>query len=89
MVTQAVGLDRNLSLTTINISPNPNKGNFQITASEMIENIMVFDMLGKQVFADNINNYSANIILKTPITGFYFVKINTKNGIVTKKIIIE
>lgn len=89
MVTQAVGLDRNLSLTTINISPNPNKGNFQITASEMIENIMVFDMLGKQVFADNINNYSANIILNTPITGFYFVKINTKNGIVTKKIIIE
>lgn len=79
-----------------NISPNPNNGRFTlIFNNEFIQEssipLIIYDMLGNQVFATNIitSELAANneIILPTNLSsGLYLVTLNLESGVIHQKV---
>ncbi|MEO6692226.1 MAG: T9SS type A sorting domain-containing protein, partial [Saprospiraceae bacterium] len=74
--------------------PNPNQGQFQIETNLVDElNIKVFNLIGEVVLNQEINlsesNKKAPIDLTTAGAGIYLIQVSSKNGIVTKKVVVE
>ena len=75
---------------TVYLFPNPAQHQVTISASESIEQVIFYDIDGKELNAIypsdeiqvtcDINHYAK---------GIYFVKIQTKNGVSTKKLVIQ
>ena len=72
------------------VYPNPTSGYimFKTLASVSLTNLKIYNMLGKIVYSNNINNFSDIDISGFP-KGLYMVKLQTDNGTVVKKIMIE
>ena len=76
------------SFNEISIYPNPVKDILYINnQNETIEEIVVYDVLGKKVMEQNNNN--AQINLSDLQSGFYVVKIKTEKGYICKKVVKE
>ncbi len=75
----------NLQNTQISIFPNPTNGIINVETQEQIEKITVLDITGKLI----LETTNTEIDLSKQKTGTYFLKIETGNGIFTKKIVIE
>ena len=80
----------------IKIYPNPNKGLVTINFDEntILENvsIKVFDIIGKLIYESKnleIINNSLNINLENATNGVYFITIQNKEKITSKKLIIN
>lgn len=71
--------------TNIVLYPNPIKDIFIIESKETIDEIMIYDMLGKKVFSQK-NITSNNINIAQLPNGFYIVKAKTENGVSSLKI---
>lgn len=54
-----------------------------------IKDFALYDMLGNKIKASKLNTKSDASLRVSATTGLYIVKLNTENGVVTKKIIIE
>ncbi len=74
-----------VSERSIAVYPNPAKDEISIDADLNIKNIIIFNMTGQVVFNENLN--TKQIIINTSgfETGMYIVRVETKEGIVTKK----
>ncbi|MEJ6792793.1 MAG: T9SS type A sorting domain-containing protein [Lacinutrix sp.] len=75
--------------TNFSIYPNPtNTGfvNITTTSNETI-NVTVFDILGKQVISQTINNNRLNV--SNLNTGVYILKLNQNGATTTKKLVIK
>lgn len=92
LVEYATGIE-NINATTLNIFPNPNKGNFEVSfdlkkATDVT--VSVFNAQGKEVhaetFAANAGNNSKNISLNNLSSGIYIVKMNVDGGSVSRRI---
>ncbi len=86
----AVGINEVTTNNLFFLSPNPSEGNFIISfeGTIMNGNIEILNVLGESVFTENIFNVSKKEInVKNISLGIYFVKVQTENGSVTKKII--
>jgi len=73
----------------IQVYPNPTSGQLTIDNGELtIENVEIFDMMGKKIFEekDNLTVLRSYDLTLFP-TGIYFLKITTEQGMITKKII--
>ncbi|WP_299386905.1 T9SS type A sorting domain-containing protein [uncultured Lacinutrix sp.] len=73
---------------TVSITPNPNNGIFKINSQKnvLIDNVLIYDITGKVVLSvKGDKEINASQLSR----GMYLVKISTKAGIVSKKIIIE
>lgn len=71
------------------IYPNPSTGIFNIASKNItIDEIQVFDVLGKQIdiTINNENSNNLQIDLTNASTGIYFVKMKSNNQVTTKKI---
>jgi len=79
----------------IDIYPNPNNGDFNLTfnTSFSFVNIKIYDGLGRMVYSENKNNIIAgNIFLlkiPDPVSGLYFLSVESENGIFTSKILVN
>jgi len=73
----------------INLYPNPANNNLNITSSEAIEQITVYDYSGKMVF-NKIINKENNFALNTEVlnNGVYIAKIKTGTQEVFKRFVI-
>ena len=73
----------------INISPNPTNGFFNINCEQSkVSKIEIHDITGKIIYSNSeINNSLLSININNKPNGIYFIKINTENNIITKKII--
>ena len=85
-----LGNDEN-AREAIAVFPNPTSGQLVITsATSLIEEIAVFDVLGRQVSRvkpQGVNHFQLDMsALKTAL---YFVEISTEQGKVTKRIVKE
>jgi hypothetical protein len=73
---------------SVRVYPNPTEGKLQFTTYNLqFTNIEVFDVFGRKV--SNLTSQISNLffdITHLP-QGMYFVRITTKEGVVTKKII--
>jgi uncharacterized protein YjdB len=75
------GLEGNLD--DIIVYPNPTRGELRI------ENVEIFDLMGRSVGANNIrpNENEISIDISHLPSGVYFIRIQTENGAVTKKVV--
>jgi hypothetical protein len=77
------------SAQEVSIFPNPNNGTFSVQG-ENIQQITVFDVTGKEVFAEKINNQVLSTIQLSNVSkGVYLVRILTTDGVTTKKVVVE
>ncbi|WP_055444908.1 T9SS type A sorting domain-containing protein [Lacinutrix himadriensis] len=70
---------------TVSISPNPTKDIISISSTIHIQSIQVYSVIGKLLFEQK--NNLKNVNLKSYPDGLFFIKINSKNGTVLKKVI--
>ena len=74
----------------LDISPNPSNGSFKFTSSpnQPMKEITVFNLAGSQVaqFTMHGNSYQADMNL---LNGLYVARIQFKEGIVTRKIVVQ
>ena len=78
------------SFDIVNIYPNPSNGQFVISNSDIMRDIIITDLRGKNVYTNkNLNSNYLNIELDYLDRGMYLVNIISKNGIITKSVIIQ
>lgn len=95
--TIGVGMNENIWLeNSLTITPNPGNGIFQLSfflANDQGINLEVFDNLGQFVYSKNENGTNGTNVtsmnLSSLSTGMYIVKISTKTGVVTKRLVIN
>jgi len=75
------------SISNISIFPNPVKDNFIYFSSTQDLDVIVYDILGKQVLVENITPTKDFINVSNLNNGIYLMKINSSQGTVTKKLI--
>ncbi|MCX7550995.1 DUF6130 family protein [Xanthomarina sp. F2636L] len=75
--------------TAFNVYPNPTStGYVNITSkTNDVINVTVFDILGKQVLKNTVNNNRLNV--STLTTGVYIMKISQNGQIITKKLVVK
>lgn len=67
--------------------PNPVKDVLNLTYTQNISNIEVFNMLGQQVLAKSVNATHGQVDMSNLATGTYLVKIATDNQVKTIKVV--
>ena len=82
---------REITAGTVNIYPNPttDKINIALSDNDLIESatITLYDLLGKQIVIQKMTTNTCDLDISNLVQGTYFVKIDTKKGIHTEKII--
>ncbi len=84
-----VGVEE-LEEENISISPNPATNQFTIENSQLRINVIhIYSVLGKEVFSQQLttNNQQLSIDISMWKAGIYFVEVETKKGLVRKKVI--
>ncbi len=75
-------------LQGISIIPNPTNGNVTIVSSKtVINSVEVFDIRGRRLMGVEYNNSQYSLDLSSLQSATYFVKINTAEGTLTKRIV--
>ncbi|HAB28378.1 MAG: hypothetical protein CMP05_06745 [Xanthomarina sp.] len=80
---------KDYSFNTFSIYPNPTStGYVNITSkTNDIINVAVFDILGKQVLNNTVNNNRLDV--STLTTGVYIMKISQNGQVLTKKLVVK
>ncbi|QOD59949.1 T9SS type A sorting domain-containing protein [Polaribacter haliotis] len=73
------------------VYPNPASSNFTISSENLkLENIEIYNLLGKKVFHEKVKNESKIEINTSNFSkGIYLIKIKSENKIISKKLIIK
>ncbi len=74
-----------ISKKEVKVFPNPIKDRVNIQSEYQIESISISDISGRKLISTKQNEIDVSA-LKTAV---YFLKITTKSGIFTQKVIIE
>lgn len=77
----------NFDLSKFKFYPNPVESNLNMSYSENITNVTVFNGLGKQLHTEKSNNSSLNLDMSMFPSGLYLLKIESERGFVALKII--
>ena len=73
---------------TLATYPNPTSDIFNIETTSIIENVEIYSVNGQLVDIINVNNAKCTLDLSN-YAGVYIVKINTKDGQVIRRVIVE
>ncbi|MGB3074278.1 MAG: T9SS type A sorting domain-containing protein [Chitinophagales bacterium] len=89
-----IGIDELNPSTSFTISPNPNDGQFIVTnASSAKNSITVMNSLGSVVLSYSLSLSSKDETIPVDLRpfgkGIYFVKLEGKNGVSVKKVVVE
>jgi chondroitin-sulfate-ABC endolyase/exolyase len=73
----------------VKIYPNPTRNYVQISSTEPIQNLQLYDIGGKNLFVSEFRNLSTTqkMDLSKLGPGIYFVKVKTKSGFAIKKLV--
>jgi hypothetical protein len=71
----------------VSVYPNPTTANFTVEAAEM-NHVSVFNTLGQMVYEANCEGNKTEINLENVETGIYVVRIDTNNGMITRRITV-
>jgi len=94
--TKTEEIPTSLDVTTLNLAPNPNKGQFTLSFSLKEAgntSIIITDIIGKQVYSESLANfsgdYSKSLDLTTKARGEYLLKITQNGKSATANIVLE
>lgn len=71
------------------VYPNPAKDDINFSCSFMINDIEIYDIMGRRVYQKEVKDYSKTIDISSLTKGSYVAKLNTEQGLVSKKFIVE
>ena len=80
---------RNSALLAIALFPNPTSNKWNISAQRTIKNAAIYNLLGRQVMALEMNKNSESISISNAASGIYVIKDTVRNAIGTAKFIKE
>ncbi len=90
----ATSLDKQLE--NVSLSPNPTKGIFQVSMNNALRGdyeVIIYDALGKIQGSKKLNKSGLQVTEQFSIenlsVGIYYVKIISKDGIITKKVVLS
>ena len=84
--TTGIGDTGKTNAKEVTIYPNPVKDELRIESGELkIENVGIYDLSGKKLLTFNVSIFNVSALSQ----GIYFIKIETDNGIVIKKMVKE
>lgn len=90
LVTQGNPLSvNNFEASEFKVFPNPTNNEWNISGNTVINNIAVYDILGKRVISMAPNSTESKIDASTLRTGVYFARIDGANGSKTIKLVRE
>ena len=85
-----------IQIDDLNIYPNPSKDVFNIEFSSLITQklqVIIINSIGDVVFIDNLENhigqYKKQINLKEYSKAIYFLEIQTNDGVIYKKLVLQ
>jgi uncharacterized repeat protein (TIGR01451 family) len=85
-----LGINEVKIIHAVNLYPNPTKGLLTINATENLRSVQVYNVTGELMMnVINLNSKTTTLDLQSFAKGLYFVKTETKEKIVTKKIVLE
>jgi hypothetical protein len=92
----AIKLDGSSAINNLDVYPNPSRDIFNISfASEDKQNlrVRVLNVIGEELVSDNlkqfIGEYTKQINLSDNAKGIYFLEIETNDGVINKKLILQ
>jgi hypothetical protein len=95
-VHNCLGFSNQENKTSVQILPNPNKGNFSINIDSPIFenlNLEILSITGKTIYQRMINHEKASesisVDLPPSCMGIYYLKISGNKTLITKKILIQ
>jgi len=74
---------------SVAIAPNPTKNEVTITSKDIITSIQLFDVQGRLIETKLNSATEAKLDVSKQLSGIYFVKVYTENGVKIEKIIKE
>jgi hypothetical protein len=74
---------------TLNVYPVPATDVIHISNDEMIEDITLFDIAGKEVLRETVNKKDFSLNFKPIDSGVYFMNLRLKDKTITHKVIVE
>lgn len=85
-----LGID-NVDENKVFVYPNPTSGLVYVNITDFSDNtiISVTDLAGREIKQIQVVDYNTTVDLSDYLSGVYILKINTENGVIAKKIIIE
>jgi len=90
-----VSIHENSFFKDFNIYPNPTNQSVNITLTTAIStnaNLIIYDLLGKAIYTENINintsQYNHKVDVSTFGKGIYFITLKTDNNSISKKLIV-
>lgn len=84
------GIDDHTTSIATNVYPNPTNGRFTIHCETAdIQSVSIYDVSGKMILRERINDAQGEIDLSGKSKGIYFLKIETNQGTSNQKIIIQ
>lgn len=70
--------------------PNPTDGHFTVECgNDYITSVAIYDVCGKLLQEEMVNATAAHMDLQTAPKGVYFIRVQTDNGTITKKMVKE
>ena len=78
-----------IATASLDLFPNPASSNLTIVSDEHIHEIRMIDMLGKVVYAANVESDRYTLNVSEFYNGVYFVQVLTSQGFVTKRVQIS
>jgi hypothetical protein len=92
----AIRLDGGVSINNLDVYPNPSRDQFNISfSSEKVQDlsIRILSVVGAEVYREDkqqfVGEYTKQISLSDYRKGIYFLEIETKEGIINKKLILQ
>jgi hypothetical protein len=83
------GIDNPDAMLT-NLYPNPATDNVTVTSSEEMTRLTVINYVGQVVYESEVNNMTTlRLNTSSYENGVYIVKVETENGVVTKRVVIS
>lgn len=74
--------------STMNVFPNPAKNQITISAKGM-NNVKIYDIVGQEVMNVSVKEDEITLDVVDFANGVYFISVETANGLISKKIIIN
>ncbi|MCD4734799.1 MAG: T9SS type A sorting domain-containing protein [Bacteroidales bacterium] len=75
--------------TAVMIYPNPVSDYLNISSDDNIIKVELVNLMGQVIYTQLVDNNNHNINLSNVMNGVYIIKVDTKNGTVTRRIAVE
>jgi hypothetical protein len=92
----SIRVDGGTTITNLDVYPNPSRDIFNVTfTSEDVQDLKVriVNVIGEELISDDlkqfIGEYTKQIDLTNHSKGIYFLEIETDNGVINKKLILQ